>query len=68
MSKEKGNIERYLEGDTKGMSSDEIGLVESFLKVAPMLSKNLSDVKWSHREFKNKQRKRLNAGHDSDWC
>ena len=54
MSKEKGNIERYLEGYTKGMSSDEIGLVESFLKVAPMLSKNLSDVKWSHRDFKNK--------------
>ena len=54
MSKEKGNSERYLEGDTKGMSSDEIGLVESFLKVAPMLSKNLFDVRWSHREFKNK--------------
>jgi hypothetical protein len=47
MSKEKGNIERYLEGDTKGMSSDEIRLVESFLKVAPKLSKNLTDIKWS---------------------
>ena len=39
--KQKGNIERYLEGDIKGMCKNEIGLIESYLKIAPALSKNL---------------------------
>tara|TARA_R110000851_G_scaffold231460_1_gene384275 strand:+ start:287 stop:460 length:174 start_codon:yes stop_codon:yes gene_type:complete len=41
VKKEKGNIERYLEGDTKGMCQNEIGLIESYLKITSNLSKNL---------------------------
>ena len=39
--KEKTSIERYLEGDIKGMCKNQIGLIESYLKIAPALSKNL---------------------------